>query len=168
MIAGFTIMLDRPFRVGDRIQLASGEKGDVVEIGLRSTKILTFENTLLIIPNESIVKEMVWNLSYPNPIIRVKVDVGVAYGTDPERVKQIMVDVAKQHPEVLDDPEPKAYLINFGDSSLDFTLVGRVANYGDQWRVQEELRIAIYKAFEKEGIEIPFPQRVVHMVQPKQ
>lgn len=163
MIAGFTIMLDRPFRVGDRIQLSSGEKGDVVEIGLRSTKILTFENTLLIIPNDSIVKEKVLNLSYPNPVIRVKIDVGVAYGSDPEKVKQIMIDVARKHPEVLDDPEPSAYLVNFGDSSLDMTLIGRVQRYTDQWRIQEELRVAIYKAFEENGIEIPFPQRVVHM-----
>ena len=163
MIAGFTIMLDRPFRIGDRIQLSSGEKGDVVEIGLRSTKILTFENTLLIIPNDNIVREKVLNLSYPNPIIRVKVDVGVAYGSDPDKVKQIMVDVAKNHPEVLDDPPPMAYLVNFGDSSLDMTLIGRIQRYTDQWRVQEELRVAIYRAFEENGIEIPFPQHVVHL-----
>ncbi len=163
MIAGFTIMLDRPFRIGDRIQLASGEKGDVFEIGIRSTKILTFENTLLIIPNDSIVKEKVLNLSYPSPIIRVKVDVGVAYGSDPEKVKEIMVEVARNHPEILEEPEPAAYLINFGDSSLDMTLIARISNYSDQWRIQEELRVALYEAFDKNGIEIPFPQRVVHL-----
>ena len=163
MIAGFTILIDRPFRVGDRIMLASGEIGDVYEIGMRSTKVLTFDNTLIIVPNAEIVKEKVTNLSYPDPKIRVVVEVGVAYGSDVELVKKLLREAAQSHPKVLDDPPPAAYLINFGDSSLDFRLICRIANFMEQWRVAEELRVKINEVFAKNNIEIPFPQRVVHM-----
>ena len=163
MIAGFTIMTDRPFRIGDRILLESGEKGDVYDIGLRSTKILTFENTLIIVPNQQIVNEKVANLTYPDPRIRVRIDLGVAYGTDLDKAKKILVDVCKAHPEVLEEPVPAAYFTNFGDSSLDLMVICRTAKWGDQWRVGEELRMEIKKVLEREGIEIPFPQRDVHI-----
>ncbi|MFQ6092875.1 MAG: mechanosensitive ion channel family protein [bacterium] len=162
MIAGVVIMIDRPFRIGDRILLSSGEKGDVYDIGLRSTKILTFDNTLIVMPNAQIINEKLTNLSYPDPKIRVRVDVGVAYGTDLEKAKNIMIDVCREHPDVLDDPEPQCWFIDFGDSSLNLSVRCRVANYGQQWRVGEELRMRINRRFEEEGIEIPFPQRVVH------
>ncbi len=165
MIAGFTIMVDRPFRVGDRVQLSTGEKGDVYEIGIRSTKILTFENTMLIIPNDTIVKDRLINLSYPNPTIRVKVDVGVAYGSDTDQVKKILLAVAHNHPLVLKEPTPQAYFIEFGDSALQFTLIGRTDQFANQWQVQEELRNSIYRAFQEQGIDIPFPQQVVHVRQ---
>ena len=109
MIAGFMIMTDRPFRLGDRILLESGEKGDVYDIGLRSTKILTFDNTLIVVPNQQIINEKVTNLSYPDPQIRVKVEVGVAYGTDLEKAKKILVQICKSHAEVLDNPPPEAF-----------------------------------------------------------
>lgn len=163
MIAGFVIMVDRPFRLGDRILLSSGEKGDVYDIGLRSTKILTFDNTLIVLPNAQIVNEKLTNLTYPDPKIRVRVDVGVAYGTDLDKAKKILIDVCNEHPDVLDDPEPQCWFIEFGDSSLNLSVMCRVADYGQQWRVGEELRMRINKRFEEEGIEIPFPQRVVHV-----
>ena len=163
MIAGFMIMTDRPFRIKDRIMLESGEKGDVYDIGLRSTKILTFDNTLIVVPNQQIVNEKVTNLSYPDPQIRVSVEVGVAYGTDLDNVKQILIGICEANPNVLDEPAPKAYFVNFGDSSLDFKVVCRVAEWGQQWGVAEELRLGIKQAFEKEGIEIPFPQRDINV-----
>lgn len=167
MIAGFMIMTDRPFRLGDRIALESGEKGDVFDIGLRTTKILTFDNTLIVVPNHQIINEKVTNLSYPDPQIRVAIDVGVAYGSDVERVKAMLVDLCQKHPDVLEAPAPAAYFVNFGDSSLDMKVVCRVSQWGDQWRVGEELRVAIYKAFEEAGFEIPFPQRDIHIFQEK-
>lgn len=163
IIAGVLIMVDRPFRVGDRILLASGEKGDVYDIGLRSTKILTFDNTLIIVPNANIVNEKLTNLTYPDPMIRVRIDVGVAYGTDLEKVKQLMINVCKEHQEVLEKPEPQSWFIEFGDSSLNLAVMCRVADYGQQWRIGEEIRMKINKRFEEEGIEIPFPQHVVHL-----
>ena len=164
MISGFMIMTDRPFRIGDRVKLESGEKGDVYDIGLRSTKILTFDNTLIVVPNKQIVNEKLTNLSYPDPQIRVSIDVGVAYGTDLDKAKAILETVCHDHEEVLDEPPPKAYFVNFGDSSLDIRILCRVKQWGDQWRVAEELRMGVYKAFNREGVEIPFPQRVVYMV----
>jgi small-conductance mechanosensitive channel len=163
MIAGFTIMTDRPFRIGDRILLDSGEKGDVFDIGIRTTKIRTFDNTLIIVPNQQIVNEKLTNLTYPDPRIRVRIDVGVAYGTDLDKAKNILVDICTAHPEVLDDPVPAAYFTEFGESSLDLMVVCRIAEWENQWRVGEELRMEIKKVFGREGIEIPFPQRDLHI-----
>ncbi len=163
MIAGFVIMIDRPFRKGDRIKLESGEVGDVYDIGLRSIKIIDFENTIHIIPNKEIANRKVINYSYPDAKIRVKINVGVAYGTDIQQVKEILIGTYRNHAEILEDPEPKAYFINMGDSSLDFMVVGRVESYTDQWRVSEELRTAIYNNLVEAGIDIPFPQRTLHV-----
>ncbi len=163
MIAGFMIMTDRPFRLNDRILLENGEKGDVYDIGLRSTKILTFDNTLLVVPNQQIINEKVVNLSYPDPQIRVVVEVGVAYGTDLKKVKSILEQICCDHPSVVASPPPSAYFLNFGDSSLDMRVTCYVPEWGQQWQTAGEIRTAIYERFETEGIEIPFPQRVITM-----
>lgn len=164
MIAGFVIMVDRPFRVGDRIKLVSSNLiGDVIDIGLRSTKILGFDNHVVIIPNSEIAKSQLINLSYPDPQARVKVDFGVAYGTDIEKLKILLVGMAKNHPEVLHDPEPIARFIHFGESDLQMTLICRVQHFRDEFRIAEELRIHLQKLLAENGIEIPFPQRVIHM-----
>ena len=161
MIAGFVIMTDRPFSVGDRIQLSSGETGDVYEIGLRSTKILTFDNTLVIVPNAEIVKDRVTNLTYPDPATRVKVLVGVAYGSDLQKVKAILEKICRDNPRALKIPPPAAYFLNFGEFSLDFQVTCQVPTWNDEWRVAEEIRLEIDRRFREEGIEIPFPQRTL-------
>ncbi|MGB5107300.1 MAG: mechanosensitive ion channel family protein [Candidatus Zixiibacteriota bacterium] len=163
MIAGFILMIDRPFRKGDRVQLASGETVDVYDIGLRSSKFMTFDNTLVIVPNNDLVKAKVTNLSYPEEAIRVIVTIGVAYGSDIDKVKSMLVAAAKAHKAVLEDPEPAAYLASFEDSSVMFQLICRVGLLNQQWITGEQLRCAIYKDFQRAGIEIPFPQRVVHI-----
>lgn len=163
MIAGFVIMIDRPFRVGDRVKMVtSGLIGDVIRIGLRSTKILNFDNHVVIIPNSEIAKSQLINLSYPDPASRIKLDIPVAYGTDVNMVKALLVNLAKAHPEVLEDPEPKSFFIEFKDSELLLTLICRVSHYKDEFRVAEDLRLAIEKSFRENGIVIPFPQIVVH------
>ncbi|MCK4858660.1 MAG: mechanosensitive ion channel family protein [candidate division Zixibacteria bacterium] len=162
-IAGFIIMMDRPFRRGDRVILPSGDKVDVYEIGLRSTKFMTFDHTLIVVPNQELVKSTMVNLSYPYEEIRVRVDVGVAYGSNLDEVKAILVDVAEKHPTVLKSYKPKAYLMDFGDSSLDFSLRCRVAKISEQWRTTEQLRCTIYDRLNEASIEIPFPQRVVYL-----
>jgi small-conductance mechanosensitive channel len=90
-------------------------------------------------------------------------DVRVARGTDLERAKKVMVDAGKNHPDVLRDPEPQCWFIDFSDSSLNLSLFCRVADYNQQWRVGEELRLKINQRFQEEGIEIPFPQHDVHL-----
>ncbi|MFH2057070.1 MAG: mechanosensitive ion channel family protein [bacterium] len=166
-IGGFIIMMDRPFRKGDRVVLPNGEMGDVYQIGLRSSKFLTFEHTLIVVPNSELVKSTITNLSYPYEEIRVKIDVGVAYGSDIEQVKTLLVQAAKDHHDILESFEPVAYFVGFGDSSLDFTLICRVEKVGQQWQVGEQIRCAIYNRFNEAGIEIPFPQRVVYLHQEK-
>jgi MscS family membrane protein len=159
MIAGFVIFMDRPFRVGDRILLESGTKGDIYDIGLRSTKLLTFENTLMVIPNAQIVKEKVTNLTYPEPAIRVMVDFGVAYGSDLEEVKRIVLEAVQDHPKLLSDPEPKIFFLDFADSALQLRLTARTLDYRDQWVTTEEVRMRIWKTLYEHNIGIPFPQR---------
>ncbi|HCA81484.1 MAG TPA: hypothetical protein DEP53_17270 [Bacteroidetes bacterium] len=166
MIGGFVIMTDRPFRVGDRIKLPSGEIGDVQEIGIRSTKILDFDNNLIVSPNAELIKGRLVNYSYPVEQIRIAVEVGVAYGADLQRAKSIMTKFAMEHPDVLKDPAPAVFLVGFGDSSLNLLLNGRTNDYRLKFLVETTLREQIYYAFLKEDIEIPFPQRVVHLSPP--
>lgn len=163
MIAGFVIMLDRPFRVGDRIQLPSGETGDVYEIGIRSTKILDFDNNLIVSPNADLIKGRVVNYSYPEQVIRVVVEVGVAYGTELDRAKLIMTSLAKQHPDVLKEPVPEVFVVALADSSVNLRLIARTDDFRKKFLVETSLREQIYNAFRSEGIEIPFPQRVVYL-----
>lgn len=163
MVSGFLIMFDRPFRIGDRVRLESGEIGDIYEIGLRSTKLLTFDSNLIIIPNNKLVQQKITNLSYPKPKIRVVVEVGVAYDSDVERVKEIMENIARSHSKVIDDPAPKAHFIDFGESALALKLFAYVDEYGDAWSTGNEIREQILHAFRKNNIEIPFPQVDVHI-----
>lgn len=159
MIAGFVIMTDRPFRIGDRLELSDGKVGDVYQIGLRSTKLMTFDNTLIIVPNSEIVKERVINRSYPEPLTRVRIDVGVAYSSNVDKVRAVLFEAFRQHPEIADEPEPRTFFTDFGDSSLNFMAIGFVDSWKKQFQVADELRGEIVKRFRQEGIEIPFPQR---------
>lgn len=162
MISGFIIMIDRPFRIGDRIRYADTQTGDVVEIGIRSTKIQDFDNNIVIIPNNEIVKSRLVNITYPTTLTRVVVDVGVAYGSDIQKVKQLMLQAAQEDEFLSTQMPPDVFFINFGESSLDFRLVARTDDYRNAWAMQCRLREKIYELFNKEGIEIPFPQRVIH------
>ncbi len=163
MIAGFVLLLDRPFRVGDRIELPSGEIGDVQQIGLRSTRILNFDNNLIIVPNSDLVKGRIINYAYPHNQIRVMVRIGVAYGTDTARVRAILQECAGAHPDILPDPPPEVFFTAMNDSSIEFSLVARASDFTKRFRAECDLREQIYTRFAQEGIEIPFPQRVVHM-----
>lgn len=163
MFASFTLLIDRPFRVGDRIELGSGEIGDVYEIGLRSTKILSFDNTLLVIPNAEIAKSKVINYSYPGPKLKIRQKISVAYGTDLNRVKRILKEVCLQHPEVKKKQEPIVYFTEFGDSSLNLLMVCWIDSFKDKFRINDELNMEIKKRFKEEEIEIPFPQQDIHI-----
>ncbi len=167
MISGFIIMTDRPFRIGDRIKYADNQTGDVVEIGIRSTKIQDFDNNIVIIPNNEIVKSRLVNITYPTTLTRVVVDVGVAYGSDINKVKQLMLQAAQEDEFLSTKMPPDVFFINFGDSSLDFRLIARTDDYRNAWAMQCRMREKIYELFNKEGIEIPFPQRVIHYADKK-
>ncbi|MCK4372972.1 MAG: mechanosensitive ion channel family protein, partial [candidate division Zixibacteria bacterium] len=164
MIGGFVIMIDRPFRVGDRVRLGDGTTSVVDQIGIRSTKFRTFDNTLIIVPNAELIKSTVHNLTYPHPRLRVQIDVGVGYDSDIDQVRQVMLGEANNHSIVLADPKPSWYFLEFGDSSLNVSLRCWVADPSERFRTASELREEILSRFREEGIEIPFPQRVVTMV----
>jgi small-conductance mechanosensitive channel len=163
MISGFVILIDQPFRVGDRIRLPSGEEGDVTAIGLRSTRILNYENNLLVVPNTDLVKNKVINFSFPNHSMRVMVDVNVAYGADIEKARQIILALAGQHPDIARDPSPEVLLSQFGETSLQIKLIARATEFIQRANVEAVLREQIYNAFVAAGIEIPFMQRMVQI-----
>ncbi|HXE96010.1 MAG TPA: mechanosensitive ion channel family protein [Dongiaceae bacterium] len=163
MISGFTIMLDRPFRIGDRIQLVGGQIGDVTDIGLRSTKIKTPDNQLLIIPNSDLCNTMLTNQAFPNSRVKGRINIGVAYGSDVDRVKALLVTTAGEIEGVLPEPAPEAYFVSFGDSALNMALFFWVEEYGTLFAVTDKINSFILKRFDEHSIEIPFPTRTVKL-----
>ena len=160
---GVSILLDRPFKTGDYIVLDSGERGEVMEIGLRSTRILTRDEILICVPNSLITNIKVINESAPAPSFRVRIKVGVAYGTDINRVEEILIELAKKSDLAATEPEPRVRFRAFGDSSLDFELLCWARRPHDKGRLIHTLNSAIYWAFNDAGIVIPFPQRDIHL-----
>lgn len=163
MISGFTIMLDRPFRIGDRIQLVGGQIGDVADIGLRSTKIKTLDNQLLIIPNSDLCNTMLTNQAFPNSRAKGRINIGVAYGSDVDQVKRLLVATAAEVDDVLADPPPEAYFVSFGDFALNMALFFWVEEYSTLFSVTDKINSLILKKFGENSIEIPFPTRTVKM-----
>ncbi len=163
MISGFTLMLDRPFRIGDRIRLAGGQTGDVLDIGLRSTKIRTLNSELLVIPNSDLCNTMLTNLASPDIRAKGRINVGVSYGSDVERVKEILKATALELDEVLADPLPESYLVDFADSALNMSLFFWVESYETLFSTTDKLNTLILRRFAENGIEIPFPTRTVIM-----
>lgn len=163
MIAGFVILADRPFSVGDRIELPSGQVGDVMEIGLRSTRLANFDNNMIVVPNAELVKGRLINFGIPNRSMRAMVKVNVAYGTDPKRVRSILLEAAAAHPDILNEPVPEVHFTAMLDSAIEFTLIARASQYTARFAAENAIREQVYERLIREGIEIPFPQRVVRM-----
>ncbi len=168
-LSGLVLLIERPIRIGDMIQIAQPNgaqiNGIVEAIGSRSTRIRTETNLETIIPNSALVENNVANWTLSDPTIRSHVSVGVVYGTPTEPVIQILQEVAEQHIRVLDAPEAFVWFTNFGDNSLDFELhfflVFRTVT--EQKRIQSELRLEIERRFRDAGIVVAFPQRDVHL-----
>ncbi|MDJ0794468.1 MAG: mechanosensitive ion channel family protein [Woeseiaceae bacterium] len=164
LFAGVSIIMDAPYKRGDYIILDSGERGVVTEIGLRSTRLLTRDDIEITVPNGIIGNSRITNeAGGPSEKHRIRVSVGVAYGSDVDNVIAVLERIAKEHAEILDHPAPRVRFRLFGESSLDFELLGWIARPVDRGRLRHELNCAIYKAFIDEGIEIPFPQRDLHV-----
>ncbi len=163
---GVSVLLDRPFTTGDYIVLDSGERGEVTQIGLRSTRILTRDEILICVPNSVITNVKVVNESAPIPRFRVRTKVGVAYGTDINQVEEVLLDVAKKNDLVAKEPEPRVRFRAFGDSSLDFELLCWAKRPHDKGRLIHTLNREIYMSFNDAGIVIPFPQRDIHLDPP--
>jgi len=164
LFAGVSIVMDAPYKAGDFIILDSGERGVVTDIGLRSTRILTRDDIEITIPNGIIGNGKIINeAGGPPGRHRIRIAVGVAYGSDLDHVVEVLAAVAADHPDILTNPEPRVRFRLFGESSLNFELMGWIARPVDRGRVKHELNCAVYKALNKNKIEIPFPQRDLHV-----
>ena len=165
---GISILLDRPFTSGDYIILDSGERGEVVDIGLRSTRILTRDEILICIPNSVITNVKVVNESAPAPRFRIRIKIGVAYGTDVEQVEEILMKLARENELAANNPVPRVRFRAFGDSSLDFELLCWARRPEEKGRLIHSLNKGIYNALNEADIAIPFPQRDVHLFKPSE
>jgi small-conductance mechanosensitive channel len=137
--------------------------GKVKRIGIRSSTIRTFDGAEVIVPNGNLVSAEVTNWTLSDKLRRIDVTVGVAYGTDPKKVIEILEREAGSHEEVLEEPEPIAFFRNFGESSLDFLLRFWTANFDNWWKIQSDVNVAVNDALKKARITIPFPQRDLHV-----
>ena len=160
---GISILLDKPFTTGNYIILDSGERGEVVDIGLRSTRILTRDEILICIPNSVITNVKVVNESAPEHRFRIRIKIGVAYGSDIEEVEEILMKLTMENDLAVRDPAPRVRFRAFGDSSLDFELLCWARKPQEKGRLIHSLNKEIYHAFNDAGIVIPFPQRDVHL-----
>ena len=164
LFAGVFILADAPYKLGDFIVLDSGERGEVTNIGIRSTRIQTRDDVEITIPNSVMGNAKITNeAGGPQEHYRIRIKVGVAYGSDVDKVHAVLEDVAASHPEVIQSPAPRVRFRAFGDSSLDHELLCWVAKPVLRGKVAHLLHTEIYKRFLAEGIEIPFPQRDVHI-----
>lgn len=163
MFGGLMLLFDQPFRVGDRIKLESGEFGDVLEIGLRSTKIKTVENYVLVVPNSQLVKSKVLNYYMPDGRSIGKISIGVSYDSDPEKVKEILIKSALEVEEVMKEPAPSAFFTGFGNFALEFLLVFSVDDPKKVFSTKDKVNKRILDNFKKEGIEIPYPIQTLYL-----
>lgn len=162
-ISGLIILFERPIKIGDRIELGEVE-GDVVAINARSTTVVTNDNIAIIVPNSKFVSENVINWGYTDRKIRFRIPIGVAYGSNPREVERVLLEVARENPDVLDDPPPAVRFVGFGDSSLHFELRAWTTTLlHRRGKLVSDLNFAIHDKFSEKGIQIPFPQRDVHV-----
>ncbi len=164
LFSGVFILADTPYKIGDYIVLDSGERGEVTHIGIRSTRILTRDDVEVTIPNSIMGNTKILNESGgPHTKYRIRVKVGVAYGTDVDVVRLVLMEVAAAEQAICDDPEPRVRFRSFGNSSLDFELLGWIDEPSLRGRVIDALLTAIYKRFMSEGIEIPYSKQDVYI-----
>jgi len=161
-ISGIIILFEQPIRVGDVVTIGD-LTGRVARIHIRATTITDFDNKDLIVPNKSFITGQLINWSLTSPITRLTIKVGIAYGSDTVRAHKIMLDTVRANPLVLKHPEPRVWFTGFGESSLDFTIYVFVQEMADRLPLTHELHMAIEQALRSNGIEIPFPQRDVHI-----
>jgi MscS family membrane protein len=160
---GISIFVDRPFKIGDYIVLDGKDRGEVVTVGIRSTRIKTRDDILITIPNAIIANSKIVNESAPIPKFRVRIPIGVAYGSDIDLVHNTLLSIAADNIHVVEEPKPRVRFRAFGDSSLNFELLCWVKEPAVRGLTIHELNTAIYKKFNETGITIPFPQRDVHL-----
>jgi small-conductance mechanosensitive channel len=161
-IAGIILLIERPITVGDHVTVGD-INGFVRAINIRSTEVLTNDNISVIVPNSEFVAGRVVNWSHGDPRLRIRIPVGVSCGSDVENVSRILVDVARQHPDVLRDPPPEVCFVRFGSWTLDFALEAWIAEPRQQERVASALHYGIHAAFIEHAIEMPSPRQDIRV-----
>jgi len=165
-VCGLILLTERPIQIGDRVDVG-GTMGGVIRIGARSTAIVTNDNITIIVPNSEFISGRVINWSIGDPKVRFRIPVGVSYGSDPHLVEKLLLEVADSNPHVLKNPAPSVRFVEFADSSLNFELrVWSVEMVSRPGALRSELNFAIWDKFKQHGIEIPFPQRDLHLKEP--
>ncbi|MGD1860354.1 MAG: mechanosensitive ion channel family protein [Leptolyngbyaceae cyanobacterium] len=160
--SGVILVFERPIQAGDFVSFGDFQ-GTVERIGARSTEIKTLDQISIIVPNSRFLEQEVINWSHRNPVSRIRLPVGVAYSSDPKVIKEVLVEVSYQQPQVLSKPPPLVFFKGFGDSSLDFELLVWIADPPKQLIIKSDLYFAIEAALRHHNIEIPFPQRDLHV-----
>lgn len=162
-VSGLIILAERPIAIGDRIEVGN-VAGQVVKISMRSTTVVTNDNISIIVPNSDLTSHAVTNWNHGDPRVRIRLPVGVAYGTDPEKLRRVLLEVAKEHPKVLTDPASDVFFNGFGDSSLNFELAVWTSEMSSKPRhFRSDLYYAMEKKLRENQIEVPFPQRDLHV-----
>lgn len=160
---GISVFVDKPFKIGDYIVLDKGERGEVVDIGVRSTRIKTRDDMLITVPNSIIANTKVINESAPVPNVRLRIPVSVAYGSNIDVVQQTLLGIVQGNENIVQDPSPRVRFRAFGDSSLNFELLCWVKEPALKGLAVHEINCSIYRSFNEKGIVIPFPQRDLHI-----
>ena len=161
-VSGLILLYERPVQLGDMVEVG-GVTGEVARIGIRSSTIRTPQGAEVIVPNSNLISDRVVNWTFSDRRRRMEIKVGVAYGTDPERVLALLESVARGHPDVLTEPGPQALFTGFGESSLDLELRAWTALFETYVITESQLTVAVHRALVEAGIEIPFPQRDLHL-----
>jgi potassium efflux system protein len=161
-VSGLILLTERPIRVGDWIVVGQ-EEGHVRKISVRSTEIETFDRASVIVPNSDLITNTVKNWTHFNDLGRFTIPVSIAYDGDPDAVKELLLQIAEEHPQVLKEPAANVFFIAFGESSLNLELRGFVGNVNQAFGVRSDLHFEIFRRFRAAGVEIPFPQRDIHI-----
>ena len=159
IFGGITLVLDKAIRVGDVVKLDTGETGSIYDIGIRSTRIRTWTNEILVVPNSKLVDSRVINFNQPDPMIRVDIPFGVAYGSKIDQIKKLALDCCKKVEHILQEPAPSVIFNEMGDSALMFTLRYHIDNLKFKWETHQIVIEKLYNTLNKKKISIPFPQR---------
>jgi len=161
IIGGIQLVIDKTFKVGDKVELESGDMGVILDIGLRSTKLRTYDNEVIYIPNGQLANARIKNFTVPDLSIRVNVNFGVEYGSETEKVRNVVLNAVRATAGVLEEPEPVVQFLKMSDFSLDFVARAWVASYAEAYAMKVELTDVIYNALGEAEIGIPFPTRTV-------
>ena len=162
-VAGLILLIEQPIRIGDRVE-TTNTLGDVIKIAARATWIRTNDNVVMIVPNSTFTTDAITNWTANDPRVRIGLPVGVGYNSNPEQVRDILLAAASVHPDVLSDPAPDVIFTSYGDNSLDFTLrVWTESRSHTPLNLKSDLYFDLFKRFSDARIELPFPQRDLHL-----